>query len=229
MLGRQPGEALWPEKADAKALAAVKANVTDIEWWPVYQQLPRSIQGSFFLESDFEIVHEFPKGMRWHRYMDLALGKNSRSDYNACVAVAHDPETGTIYVRDMIRIRELTEFMKTVKDWMLSDGEKGTIWAVEDVAFQTLVFREFMKDADLLSIPIMQIKPEGNKVDRARPVQTRGRQGLVKLVNGPWVKSFINEALNFSPNAKKDDQIDSLSGGLAMAAVPQFDATKAVA
>ncbi|MBA4420261.1 MAG: hypothetical protein C0391_03865 [Anaerolinea sp.] len=214
MLGRKAGEALWPDKASTDQLKATRENVTDLEWWPVYQQLPQPITGGFFQDGDFIVVDEAPKGLKWYRYMDLAIGRTSRSDFNSTVAIAHDPNTGFIYLRDMIRIRELNEFLATVKEWMLSPGEKGTIWAVEDVAFQTVVFNDFMKDKDLINTAITQIRPEGDKVTRARPLQTRCRQGFVMVVDAPWVRGFLQEAFRFGPNARKDDQIDTASGGM---------------
>ena len=213
-LGRKPGEPLWPEKATARELEAKKENVGEIDWYPQFQQLPRAITNNFFQDGDFIVEEEAPKGLKWYRYMDLAIGRSSRSDFNATAAVAHDPKTGFLWIRDMIRIRELNEFLATVKEWMKSPGEKGTTWVVENVAFQTVVFTDFMKDKDLIGVAITQITPEGDKVTRARPLQTRGRQGYVRLVNGQWVRGFLQEAYRFGPNAKKDDQIDAVSGCL---------------
>ena len=56
------------------------------------------------MDTDFIVVDEAPKGLQWYRYMDLAIGRTSRSDFNATPAVAHDPKTGLLYIRDMIRI-----------------------------------------------------------------------------------------------------------------------------
>lgn len=229
MLGRKPGEALWPEMADEGALNKIHANISDQEWWPVFQQMPRSLSGGFFMDSDFIRVDEAPKGLKWYRYIDLAIGRNSKSDWNSCLAVAHDETTGLIYFRDMVRVRALEEFLKIIKGWMLDEGEKGTTWAVEDVAFQTVVFTDFMKDKDLLSVVIGQEKPEGDKLTRARGWQIRARQGFLRLVDGPWAQSFIDECKNFSASARHDDQVDTASGGYKMCGAKKFKAEGAVA
>jgi predicted phage terminase large subunit-like protein len=229
MLGRKPGEPLWPYLADEKELLKKKSNVGDDEWWPVYQQMPRALSGGFFIDSDFIRVDEAPKGLKWFRYIDLALGRNSKSDWNSCVAVAHDETSGLIYFRDMIRVRALEEFLKVIKGWMLDAGEKGTTWAVEDVAFQTVVFTDFMKDKELLNVVIGQEKPEGDKLTRARSWQIRARQGFLRVVNGPWVQAFIDECKNFSANARHDDQVDTASGGYKMCGEKKFKAGEAVA
>src|SRR5690349_4351673 len=101
-LGRAPGEALWPQKHDLQALRIKKANMDDFEFAAQYDQMPKLAKGNFFDEDDFDIVPRAPEGLRWYRYVDLALGKTQQSDFNATAAVAMDME-GELYIRDMIR------------------------------------------------------------------------------------------------------------------------------
>lgn len=224
-LGRKPGEALWPERYPVHVLESIRANILDSEFISLYQQMPRARTGGFFDEADFDLIAEMPdkdkdegksKGLRWMRYIDLALGESKTSDWNTCLAVAMDGQ-GEVYARDMLRIHELTEFMEQLKSWMLSEGEKGTVWGVEMVAFQSLVLRELMRDPKLANVAIVPIKPDGDKVQRARPLQARCKQKKVHLVRGAWVQSFMNEVLSF-PRGKHDDQVDTFSGGLQMVA-----------
>ncbi|MFD4795873.1 terminase large subunit domain-containing protein [Streptomyces anulatus] len=44
-LGRQPGEALWPEQYDEEELARTKRAVGERVWWALYQQQPRPLEG----------------------------------------------------------------------------------------------------------------------------------------------------------------------------------------
>ncbi len=53
-------------------------------------------------------------------------------------------------------------------------------------------------------------------MDRARPVRSLGLAKKIFLVRGPWMQSFLLEAMDF-PTGRHDDQVDTLSGGLAMA------------
>lgn len=221
-LGREPGEPLWPSQYSKEWLEDTKVN-QDIYWSPMYQQIPTEMADGFFLQSDFivEDADKVPAGLQWFRYIDLALGRTAKSDFNSCLAVAHDSNNGDIWGRDMLRIRELNQFLLLVKSWMLSPEEKGTVWGVEKVAFQTLVFQQFMRDPDLIGIAIIEVPVEGDKRTRALPVQTRARQGHFKLVNGPWVNSYINEAIGFGASGH-DDQVDTTSGGFKMAASPKY-------
>ncbi len=215
-LGRKPGEALWPEKYDERALAKIHANVGELDWISMDQQQPRPATGGFFDEADFQIIERAPEGLEWKRYIDLALGETVKADWNATVAEAMDAD-GNVILRDMLRVHELNEFEKQLKRWMISSSEAGVIWGVEKVNFQSLFFRDLMKDKKLANVAITQITPEGDKVSRARPLQTRAKQGKVKLVRGLWNQAFIQEALSF-PGGAHDDQIDTASGGLDMVA-----------
>ena len=198
-------------------MARIKANVGAFEFASLDQQQPRPAEGGFFDEANFKVVDYVPEGLQWFRYVDLALGKTQTADWNTAVATALDASTGIVYFRDMLRVHELDDFMRQAKSWMLSDAEKGTIWGFENVAFQSLVMKDFLKDATLANVAIIPITPDGDKVTRARPLQTRARQGLVCLKRGAWTQPFINEATEF-PNGKHDDQVDTASGGMEMVA-----------
>ena len=216
-LGRLPGAALWPEKYDERALARIRANAGEFEFASLDQQQPRPAEGGFFDEKDFSIVERAPAGLMWVRYVDLALGKTQASDWNTALAVALDSSSGIVYLRDMLRVHELTEFLAQMRSWMTSPGELGVFWGIEDVAFQSLVFQTLLKDASLAGVAIETVRPEGDKVARARALQTRAKQGTVRLVRGPWNLAFIQEALSF-PGGAHDDQVDTASGGLQMIA-----------
>lgn len=216
-LGRKAGEALWPERSDAAKIARTRANMLDYDFEALFQQMPRMAEGEFFDDKDFQIIEKAPENLQWYRYMDLALGETKTSDNNSCIAVAHDPSTGDLILRDRIKVRELKEFLPQSRTAMLSDAERNTEWGIEDVAFQKLVVQQFLKDKALVKIRIRGVKPLGDKVERARPWQLRAKQGHVKLVRGPWNLDFIREATSF-PKGRKDDDVDTVSGGVQMIA-----------
>jgi predicted phage terminase large subunit-like protein len=53
-----------------------------------------------------------------------------------------------------------------------------------------------------------------DKVTRAEPIAARAEQGAVRIVGGPWVTDFLDEAEDF-PEGDHDDQVDAVSGGSA--------------
>jgi len=219
-LGRSPGEPLWQAKHDEHQLHALSVNMDDFEFMAQYQQMPRLAKGNFFDEADFHVVERAPKGLQWYRYVDLALGKTEQSDFNATAAVAMDNE-GDLFIRDMFKERNLDLFLGGLKALMLSDSEEGTMWGIEDNAFQSLVVKQFLSDRSLAKIPILGMtrkSSDGDKTQWAQPWRMRAKQGKVKLVRGVWNLSFLRTATAFGPTAREDDEIDTVSGGNQMIA-----------
>jgi len=215
-IGRLAGEALWADKYDAERLRVIQSNTMDYEFAAQYQQMPRLAVGNFFDDADFGIVEKAPDGLRWFRYVDLALGERETSDMNSTIAAALDSD-GTLYLRDRLKIRNLEQFLPHCKALMLADSERGVEWGVEDVAFQRLVLRQFLADPTLTMVRMYRVKPNGDKVERARTWQLRAKQGKVKLVRGLWNNDFVREAAAF-PNGRHDDDVDAVSGAVQMIA-----------
>lgn len=44
-IGRQPGEALWPDRYSAEDYARIRKSVGERVWWSLYQQQPRPLEG----------------------------------------------------------------------------------------------------------------------------------------------------------------------------------------
>ena len=218
-LGRAPGEPLWEQKHDEALLKAISANMGDFEFVAQFGQMPRLAEGNFFDEQDFVTIDRAPEGLQWYRYVDLALGKTEQNDFNATAAVAMD-DAGDLIIRDMLKEQNLDSFFPLCTTLMLSDEEEGTIWGIEDNAFQSLVVRDFLKDKRLARIPILGMtrkSSDGDKTQWAQPWRLRSKQGKVKLVRGTWNLSFLRTAASF-PNGRRDDEIDTVSGGNEMIA-----------
>lgn len=215
VMGREPGESIWPEKFPVEAFERKRANLTDEDWASIYAQRPTPPQGELFDKAWFSIEPRAPEGLTWYRYSDLALGKKRTSDWNSCLAVAIDSEANVWY-RDMIRVRRWENFSAELKVWMVSPMERNTRWVIESTGFQTLAFREFINDPTLIAVNIRDYTPDVDKVADARILQTRARAGKVKLVDGPWIKLFLSELAAF-PRGKNDDQVDTATRGLKFA------------
>lgn len=218
-LGRKPGEPLWEKKHTTQQLKAISVNMDDFEFVAQFQQMPRLSKGNFFDEQDFLYVERSPKGLQWYRYVDLALGKTEQSDFNATGAVAMD-DKGNEYIRDMVKERNLDLFLGSLKALMLSDAEEGTIYGIEDNAFQSLVVKQFLADRSLAKIPIIGMtrkSSDGDKTQWAQPWRLRAKQKKVFLVRGAWNLSFLRTASAF-PTGRQDDEIDTVSGGNQMIA-----------
>jgi predicted phage terminase large subunit-like protein len=69
----------------------------------------------------------------------------------------------------------------------------------------------------------------GSKEDRARPLSSAAEAGNVKILAGPWVNAFLDEAEAF-PESKFKDQVDAVSGafGVMATATGPIDAFKLI-
>lgn len=217
-LGRNPGEALWPWKY-SKEYVEKKKSLDLLTFIAMDQQLPRSFTGGMFDECDIQIMEHasVPPKLRWFAYADLALGKNTRSDFNSVIMTALSQEPPDLIYRDLYREQELNKFLKHLKRLMLETVNKGVTWGIESTAFQTLIFDKFRGDPELAMVKILEVIPTESKEDRAEMVSLRGKDKHLWLVKGEWNRIAIRE-LTFFPHGKHDDVVDTMSGGQLMIA-----------
>ncbi|MFE1767198.1 terminase large subunit domain-containing protein [Streptomyces angustmyceticus] len=102
-LGRQPGEALWPEQYDAEELARTKRAVGERVWWALYQQQPRPLEGGVW---QWAWITEHRISPTAYRAVDLtrvivaldpAGGDSATNDESGIVAAGRDA-AGEYYV-----------------------------------------------------------------------------------------------------------------------------------
>lgn len=218
-LGRKPGEPLWTDKYSLEAVKKQQANMSPNVFAALHQQLPRAISGGYFDEADIGFIEPglIPEELTWCAYVDLALGNSKKSDFNSVMPGTILPETGDFVCRDLLRVRELNQFLRKLKMVMQDPINKHVIWGIESTAFQTLVFEEFRKDPTLANVAMVKVIPQESKEDRAMRVSMRGKDGHFKLVKAPWNPIAIREMLDF-PQGLHDDVVDDASGDLYMIA-----------
>ena len=73
----------------------------------------------------------------------------------------------------------------------------------------------------LMGYDFQGVKSTGDKQTRARPLASQAQAGNVKLVRGPWINAFLDEAELF-PLGSHDDQVDAAAGALAEISTPAF-------
>jgi predicted phage terminase large subunit-like protein len=78
-----------------------------------------------------------------------------------------------------------------------------------------------IQDLKTEKIPVIGIKPEGEKIIRMHKHTARIEAGSVFLPRqAPWLDQFRTETLAF-PAGRHDDQVDALSQGLEYAFKPR--------
>lgn len=202
MMGRQVGQALWPDQYDAQALEAIRATIGEREFNALYQQRPSPLEGALF-KRDWIQYGQAPKGCRIAMGVDLAISSRDTADYTAIVVVARD-EFGKIYVLDAIRERvDFPGALRLIRN--VADKWSPRAILIEQVAFQAVVVQELLRQTTL---PIKGVVPDKDKVTRAQPLALRYEQHLVWHSRDlpAW---FEDELLAF-PNAQHDDSVDAL-------------------
>lgn len=221
-LKRQPGQVLWPWRYSQAYIEKIKTTIeakSPYTFASVYQQLPRPFTGGLFDANDIKEIDRIEVDWKWEwvSYIDVALGRNKRSDFNASLIETLTPD-GDIVARDLLRIRELNKFLKLLKMAMLLEDNKKVIWGLEDVAFQSLAFQNFWNDPELAAIKMITFPvPEGSKLDRAMNLSLRAKEGHFKLVKGSNHKEVVRQLMEY-PYSQHDDIVDTASGGPYMIA-----------
>jgi predicted phage terminase large subunit-like protein len=173
-------------------------------------------RGLLFQRAWFRVADAAPEGVPWVRYWDLAASTKTSADYTACAAVGlHE---GTLYVRDMIRGRwEWPDQRRIIVQTM--KAEPGTRHGIEEAMHGIAAVQELRRLPELAGTALRGVRPEKDKLSRALPWSQRAADGKVVLVRGPWVGAFLDEVCMFDGSGKgHDDQVDTVSGGVAMVA-----------
>lgn len=76
ILGRKPGQALWPEKRNEKELQQIRKDIGEYKFNAIHQQDPKPREGKFFQENYFEVIDLLPNDIIQEvQWADLAATK----------------------------------------------------------------------------------------------------------------------------------------------------------
>ena len=206
-LGRQPGEALDPQRYDVAALKAIQASIGSRDWVALYDQEPRPDDGNVFKRSWFRYAERLPVVKKLVVAWDTAFESKQRSDYSAAVLVAQGGD-GNYYLMPLIH--ERLEFPELVR----AATEQVARWPdathIVEARASGKSLRQQMRAA---GIPLIDVEPEGDKVARANTTTKYFEAGMVYFVKAPGLDALEHELLSF-PNGAHDDLVDVVVYGL---------------
>ncbi len=211
-LGREPGEALWPEWEDADALKRKRAALLPREWSALYQQNPVPEDGDYFKAEwikPYEVAPDL-KNMRIIGGSDYAVTADG-GDYTVHMVVGVDTERRP-YVLDLWRKQASSDVW--VDAWCdLVVRWRPLEWGEEKGQINAGVGPFLMRRA-IERQAFTYRRGFASRTDKAIRAQSiRGRMaqlGLYIPANAPWASDLIAELLQF-PAGKHDDQVDALS------------------
>jgi len=172
------------------------------------------VKGRMFDRSWFQIVDQAPPSARKVRFYDPAHTephkKNKDPDWFAGAKCSYTDQ-GLFYIEHVSRWRKSPlESKMAVKNQAAKDGRGVEIAMEREPSAGTTLIDDYCRL--LAGYTFRGIRPEGSKRERAMGLASYAEAGNVYLVNGPWIKDFLDECDTF-PDGNHDDQVDVVSGG----------------
>lgn len=221
-LGRQPGEALWPEMWPADELRRKEAGHDPATWASLFQGRPTGGAGgifrrewlTYYVEEGVELVGPGSRVRRENlavfATLDLAYSTKTSADYTVCCVWGADLAQGVLYLmhveRERVGAEELAHWIRRV---FASHGVRRGF--VERSGFYADITRYLTTAARL---PLREIQPNTDKLSRAQPAAAlMASGGLLLRTGAPWVGPLVDELMAFDKGLH-DDQVDALSFGV---------------
>lgn len=174
--------------------------------------------GKIFNRAWFEIVDAVPAGGQEVRFWDLAATEKKML---AKTSGANDPDFtagnkmkvvhGIYYVLDAIAEQiGPTEADNLIKNTASQDKKGCAVrWEIEGGASGV---RDNLHLVQLLAgYDCAGVRPEGDKIVRAKPFAAQAEAGNVKLLRGEWNNRWLNH-MHGQPELPHDDEMDAASG-----------------
>lgn len=209
ILGRFPGESIWPEWFTQEMLEQERISQGPKNWSALYQQRPTPDEGDYFKREWIKWYDEPPKHMAVYGASDYAVTEEA-GDFTVHGVAGVDPNDD-LYILDWWRKQTASEqWIETVIS--MAAQWQPQIWAEEGGQiiksvgpFLTKRMRErgvyFYRE---------QFTSSRDKPTRAQSFRARLSMGKVYFPrNAPWVADLVTEMMQF-PVGLTDDQVDVL-------------------
>lgn len=210
-LGRQVGEALWPERIPLEELPSVeKGEISTRTFIGLYQQRPSLAAGNIFDRKWWKTyqLQEAPNLKASVITIDSAFKDGVQNDFS--VAAVWGFQNGCAYLIDIWRKRvQFPELCEGLRE--LYRNYKAPL-IIEDAASGQSLLQVLTRPLpNQPAIPVVSFRLPHNmsKTSRASAVTRYIEAGLVYLPEkAPWLDEFIEEHSSF-PNAAHDDMVDT--------------------
>lgn len=169
--------------------------------------------GKVFNREWFEIVDAVPAGGREVRFWDLAATekKFAKDDPDHTAGVKAKRVGGMTYILDCIDDQlDPARTDATMRNTASQDGKACAIrFEMEGGASGKRDMRTIV--TMLAGYDVRGVRPQGDKLTRAKGLAAQSLAGNVKLLRGPWNERWLNH-MHSIPDGDHDDIMDASSG-----------------
>jgi len=209
MLGRAPGEYLWPEYFDREHWSMAEVIQGPRNWMSLYQQVPSTEDGLHFKREWIRHYTQLPDQLTYYMSGDYAVTDDD-GDFTE-IAVWGVDSARNVYVVDWWSGQKTAdvwcgELLDRAKRWraVRHAGESGVIRrAVEPM------LRAMMKDRGVF-IACEWTATSTNKVAESATFQGLCAAGHVYWPHTSWAEEVIDQLMRF-PAGRRDDKVDACS------------------
>jgi predicted phage terminase large subunit-like protein len=212
-LGREPGEALVPERYDADALKKLRIAAGPYFWAAQFCGRPRHEGGGIIKTAWFKSYDEedLPKSFsRVIQVWDTAHKERQQHDRSACLTIGQSSRPRQYFLLDLYVARLTFPELDRAAEAQYDKWNPDRV-IIEDKSSGISLIQQLRADTH---VPIRAVKAVDDKVTRAHTVTGIMEAGQVLVPSrAPWLADFLKEIGDF-PNGAHDDIVDVLVHGL---------------
>lgn len=222
MLGREPGEALWPERYPPEFFADIEAQQPRT-FSALYQGMPQPDGGAIFIRDWWDNQNRFDPRVRIRpvaRVMFWDTAEEDKDDAAFTVGVVGELDAGyNLRIIDVVRQRvAFPDLVALIERTAHKHNRDGLLRAVDieyassgRQAYQTIM----AQSPQWLRQLMRRYNPKSSKEIRAQAAAAWCQNGMVLLPmpddSVPWLYDFERELYDF-PTGTYKDQVDAFSG-----------------
>ena len=213
ILGRKPGEVLWPERFGLPFLLAQQRR-DPRAFQALYQGRPTPDSGTFFTKG---MIHtygpgELPRDLRYYCASDHAVAMDQHNDKTALIPVGVD-KADNIYILDDVWWQRAPADVAVEAMLALMKKYRPIYWWAErghiTKSIGPFLRKRMLEEHTFVSV--VQVQPAADKQQRAQSIQGRMSMGKVFFpAHARWWMDAHQQLIRF-PNGANDDFVDALA------------------